>query len=36
MTLLYAALAYLLGLALARWWWEAADSSLPARGRSCG
>ena len=29
MTLLYAALAYLLGLALARWWWEAAAIPCP-------
>ena len=29
MTLLYAALAYLLGLALARWWWEAAGIACP-------
>jgi predicted membrane metal-binding protein len=29
MTLLYAALAYLLGLTLARWWWEAAAIPCP-------
>ena len=32
MTLLYAALAYLLGVALARWWWEAAASPCPPPG----
>ena len=32
MTLLYAALAYLLGLALARWWWEAAGIACPPGG----
>ena len=32
MTLLYAALAYLLGLALARWWWEAAAIPCPLGG----
>ncbi len=29
MTLLYAAFAYLLGLALARWWWQAAAIPCP-------
>lgn len=32
MTLLYAALAYLVGLALARWWWEAAAIACPLGG----
>ncbi|MFN8469323.1 MAG: ComEC/Rec2 family competence protein [Caldilineaceae bacterium] len=32
MTLLYAALAYLLGLAFARWWWEAAAIPCPPGG----
>jgi competence protein ComEC len=32
MTLLYAAFAYLLGLALARWWWEAAAVPCPLGG----
>ena len=32
MTLLYAALAYLVGLGLARWWWEAAAIACPLGG----
>ena len=32
MTLLYAALAYLLGLAIARWWWQIAGIPCPLAG----